>query len=257
MGILELTSHIPELLSMKVYPPILYKIGNEELLKKRKVSIVGSRNPLNYTKNATFELAHKLSQCGVCIVSGGAMGVDALAHKGASASNTIMVAGTGLDKRYPHINHKLIEEIETYGLVLSQFKVGSPSNKWNFPIRNEVIVALGEALIVVQADINSGTMRSVEFAQKMGKPIFALPHRSGESEGSNALLERGIAQPIYNIDAFVSQFGEIKIDNSDNFLKYCNTKPLYNDAIALYGDTVYEYEFLGKIIIENGHIKRV
>ncbi len=257
MEILELTCKIPELLAMKAYPSVLYSIGNQELLKKRKISIVGSRNPIHYTKNATFEIAQKLSQAGVCIISGGAMGVDALAHKGAGASNTIMVAGTGLDKRYPHVNHTLIEEIEKQGLVLSQFKTGSPSNKWNFPLRNEVIVALGEVLIVTQADVNSGSMRSVAFAQKMGKPIFTLPHRSGDSEGSNALVAKGFATPIYDIDAFVAQFGEIMPQIHDVFLEYCNTNPLYNDAIAMHGEKVFEYEFLGKIAIENGRIKRV
>ena len=257
MEILELTCKVPELLDMKVYPSVLYSIGNQELLKKRKISIVGSRNPINYTKNATFEIANKLSKAGVCIISGGAMGVDALAHKGAGVSNTIMVAGTGLDKRYPHVNHALIEEIEKQGLVLSQFKAGSPSTKWNFPLRNEVIVALGEVLIVTQADVNSGSMRSVAFAQKMGKPIFTLPHRSGDSEGSNALVAKGFATPIYDIDAFVAQFGELTQHMSDSFLSYCDTNPLYNDAIAAHGEKVFEYEFLGKITIENGRIKRV
>ncbi|MDD2382772.1 MAG: DNA-processing protein DprA [Sulfurospirillaceae bacterium] len=257
MEILELTCKVPELLAMKVYPSVLYSIGNQELLKKRKISIVGSRNPINYTKNATFEIANKLSQVGVCIISGGAMGVDALAHKGAGVSNTIMVAGTGLDKRYPHVNHILIEEIEKQGLVLSQFQVGSPSNKWNFPLRNEVIVALGEALIVTQADVNSGSMRSMEFAQKMGKPIFVLPHRTGDSEGSNAFLAKGLATPIYDIDAFVAQFGHIEPHVGDNFLAYCTTNPLYNDAIALYGEKVFEYEYLGQIIVEHGRIKRI
>ena len=76
----------------------------------------------------TQNLSSKLSQNGICIVSGGAMGVDALSHRAAGTDNTIMVAGTGIDIRYPKINSKLIEDIELNGLVLSQFKTGSPSN---------------------------------------------------------------------------------------------------------------------------------
>lgn len=254
--VVKLTCKVPELSCMKTYPSSLYALGNIALLSKRKISIVGSRNPIVYTKNATIELAQKLSSCGLCIVSGGAMGVDALAHRGASASNTIMVAGTGLDKRYPSINRHLIEEIENNGLVLSQFEQGSPSNKWNFPMRNEVIVALGEVLIVTQADVNSGSMRSIEFAQKMGKKIYVLPHRKGESEGTNGLLSKGLATPIYDIDAFVNLFGTMSPQSGDLFLDYCNTNPFYNEAIEKYGDKVFEYELLGKISIENGRIRR-
>lgn len=92
MIINEVTCKVPELMDMKVYPPALYCIGNLELLKKRKISIIGSRNPIHYAMHATQELAQKLSMAGICIVSGGAMGVDALAHRGAGVSNTIMVA---------------------------------------------------------------------------------------------------------------------------------------------------------------------
>jgi len=257
MIINEVTCKVPELMDMKVYPSVLYSIGNLELLQKRKVSIIGSRNPIHYAMHATQELAQKLSMAGICIVSGGAMGVDALAHRGAGTSNTIMVAGTGLDIRYPHINQKLITEIELNGLVLSQFKEGSPSTKWNFPQRNEVIVALGEVLIVTQADLKSGSMHSIEFAQKMGKKIYVLPHRAGESEGTNRLLSKGLATPIYDIDAFVAGFGFMETKKDDTFLEYCKNNPLYNDAIAKHGEKVFEYEFLGKIVIEHGRIRSV
>lgn len=257
MNIIEVTCKVPELMDMKKYPLALYSIGNLELLKKRKISIIGSRNPIGYTIHTTQELAQKLSLAGICIVSGGAIGVDALAHRGAGVSNTIMVAGTGLDIRYPHVNQQLIAQIELQGLVLSQFKEGSSSTKWNFPQRNEVIVALGEVLIVTQADLKSGSMHSIEFAQKMGKKIYVLPHRAGESEGTNMLLAKGLATPIYDIDAFVKEFGFIETKEDDMFLEYCKSNPLYNDTIAKYGEKVFEYEFLGKIVIERGRIRSV
>lgn len=257
MTINEVTCKVPELMDMKVYPSALYSIGNQKLLHKRKVSIIGSRNPIHYAMHATQELAQKLSLAGICIVSGGAIGIDTLAHQGAGVYNTIMVAGTGLDIRYPSINQKLIMQIELEGLVLSQFKEGSPSTKWNFPLRNEVIVALGEVLIVTQADLKSGSMHSIAFAQKMGKKIFVLPHRAGESEGTNMLLAQGQATPIYDIDAFVAGFGCVEASKDDVFLEYCKSNPLYNDAIAKHGEKVFEYEFLGKIVIERGRIRRV
>ncbi|MBV5279045.1 MAG: DNA-protecting protein DprA [Campylobacteraceae bacterium] len=253
----EVTCKVPELMAMKTYPLALYSIGNVELLQKRKIAIIGSRNPIHYAMHGTQELAQKLSLAGVCIVSGGAMGVDALAHRGAGVSNTIMVAGTGLDIRYPRINQNLIKDIEAQGLVLSQFKEGSPSMKWNFPLRNELIVALGEVLIVTQADLKSGSMHSITFARKMGKKIYVLPHRSGESEGTNMLLSKGLATPIYDIDAFVKGFGFIQEEKEeDSFLTYCKCNPLYSEAIAKFGAQVFEYEFVGKIVVENGRIRR-
>lgn len=247
---------IPELLSMKSYPKEIFYIGNTELLKRQKISIVGSRKPNQYARQLSHEIALKLSQAGVCIVSGGAIGVDAICHKAAGANNTIMVAGTGLDKRYPAINKNIIEEIEKEGLVLSQFQAGVPSNKYNFPLRNELVVALGDILIVTYADINSGTMRSVEYALKMGKEVYVLPHRIGESHGTNKLLDKVLAKAIYDVDEFVAKFGVVKENNivRDEFLDYCKTNPTYDEALAKYPQRIFEAELSGKIEIKNGRI---
>ncbi|AFL68229.1 DNA-processing protein DprA [Sulfurospirillum barnesii] len=246
---------VPELQSMKAYPDALYYKGNLSLLQRPKISIVGTRHPISYTKLFTQLLARKLSVAGVCIVSGGAQGVDAIAHQGAGFSNTIMVAGTGLDIRYPALHAKMIESIENEGLVLSQFEAGKPSTKWNFPKRNELVVALGDALIVTQADPKSGSMHSVEFALKMNKPIYVLPHRLGESEGTSMLLAKGLATPLYDIDAFVMKLGLNTFTCNDEFLAYCSNQPLYHEAVEKFANKVFEYECLGKITIDNGRIK--
>ncbi|MBU1657993.1 DNA-protecting protein DprA [bacterium] len=248
--------HILELDVMKKYPKELFYIGKTELLGRPKISIVGSRKPNQYARQFSHEIASKLSQAGVCIVSGGAIGVDAISHKAAGAGNTIMVAGTGLDTRYPAINKNIIQEIEKEGLVLSQFQSGIASNKYHFPLRNELIVALGEVLIVTYADISSGTMRSVEYALKMGKEIYVLPHRIGESEGTNRLLYNGFAKGIHDVDAFVAKFTKAKQKESvkDEFLEYCKTNPRYEAAVAQYGAKVFEYELSGKISVKLGRI---
>ncbi len=248
--------HISQCDNMKKYPKELFYIGNTTLLNKPKVSIVGSRSPNQYARNVTQELSTKLSQAGVCVVSGGAIGIDAIAHKYAGSHNTIMVAGTGLDKRYPNINKNMIQDIEKDGLVLSQFKNDVPSYKYNFPLRNELLVALGEVLVVAYADINSGTMRSIEYAIKMEKEIYVLPHRLGESDGTNKLLENGTAKAIFNINEFVSKFSQIQNEDGvvDEFLQYCQSNPTYDEAINLYGAKVFEYELMGKIDIQNGTI---
>lgn len=250
----KLHSYIPELESMKKYPVEISYIGNLDLLKKPKVSIIGTRRPNQYSKHYTHLLAQKLASVGVCIVSGAAMGVDAIAHLGAGASNTIAVAANGLDIRYPTINKELIKSIENEGLVLSQFNNGFKATNWSFVVRNELVVALGNILIVTEADLNSGSMRSVEYALEMNKEIYILPHRIGESEGTTELVKKGLAKIIHDIDEFSAQFGVIAKTFNDPFLDFCASKPTFDYAVSLYGEKVYEAELDGKIKIENGFI---
>lgn len=245
---------VPELERMKKYPPSLYYKGALSLLKKRKISIVGSRKPNQYTRQLTARLAQALSQRDICIVSGAAMGVDAIAHKNAGASHTIAVMANGLDIRYPAVNKSLIESIEDKGLVLSQFEPGVKARAWSFVVRNELVVALGEALIVTQADLDSGTMRSVAYALAMGTPIYVLPHRIGESEGTQKLLADKSAEAIYDIENFCEGFGALEKKSDDDFLRYCETNPGYEAALSAYGDRVLEYELEGKIAIRNAKI---
>lgn len=259
MDIKIVTEKIPELENMKKYPKEIFYMGDIELLKKKKVSIVGSRKPSAYTKQYTHYIAKTLSNSGIVIVSGAAMGVDAIAHEAAGSKNTIAVAGTGLDIRYPTINYKLIQDIEQEGLMLSQFTPGTPSTRYNFPIRNECVVALGDILIVTQADINSGTMRSVEYALKMKKEVFVLPHRVGESEGTNMLLSKNQAKCIYDVDQFINSITLCTNESGveDDFLLYCKTNPTYDDTMAKFPSEVFEYELSGRIKVENGLVSVV
>ena len=245
--------NIPELKLMAKEPKELYYIGNINLLQSKMVSIVGTRRPCNYTKDFTFKLAQALAKRGVTIISGAAMGVDAIAHRGATPSKTVAVMANGLNIKYPAVNKSLITDIEKNGLTLSFYKDGFKATKWSFVARNELVVALGSVLIVTEADLNSGSLRSVEFALKMQKDIFVLPHRLNESLGTNDLLEKGLAKPIYNIEEFANQFGEIA-EVKDEFLDYLKENPTVNEAITKYGDRVYEAELEGLIAIENGYI---
>jgi len=250
----EIQFHIDELDFMKKYPKELFYKGNLKLLKQKKVSIVGSRAPNQYAKTLIHSISSKLAKNGIVIVSGGAIGIDTVAHRAAGVQNTIMVAGTGLDKRYPVINKKMIENIEQNGLLLSQFKEGISSQRYNFPLRNELVVALGEVLVVAYADENSGTMRSVEYAKKMGKEVYVLPHRLGESDATNELLKNKEAKAIFDIDWFVSGFGSVCKQNSNEFLEYCKKNPTYEDVITKYKNKVFEYELNGQIEVINGMV---
>ena len=188
------------------------------------------------------------------------MGVDALVHQGAGYANTIAVVANSLDIRYPAVNRHIIEGIEKEGLLLSQFPVTTKAAPWSFVVRNELVVALGDILIVTEADENSGSMRSVEFALKMGKEIYVLPQQLGQSNGTNKLLDEGLAKPIYNIETFVNIYGVIpknEVIAKDDFFYFCQTSPTFDDAVSKFSDRIYEAELEGLIYIENGLVQLV
>jgi DNA processing protein len=242
---------------MKKYPDELYYIGNLELLKKRKISIVGTRRPSSYTKEFTYKLASNLSNADICIISGAAMGVDALAHQGANSNNTIAVVANGLDIRYPSINKNLIIDIEKNGLILSAYKESEKAKNYTFVLRNEIVVALSEFLIVTQADIDSGSLTSVNYALKMGKTVYTLPHRINESLGTQELVKKGLIKVIYDIDEFLENIcGKKEIKINDEILEFCKNNPSYDSAILKYSNKIkiFEYELEGKIKIENGKV---
>ncbi|MDD5373414.1 MAG: DNA-protecting protein DprA [Sulfurimonas sp.] len=250
-------NEIPELLSMKSYPSRLFYDGNLELLKRTKISIVGSRKPTKYSREIIQKLSSALSKNGVCIVSGGAMGIDAVAHAGAGSSNTIAVLPCGIDIRYPAVNKNLLNDIQKNGLLLSQFEEGFCATPWSFVVRNELVVALGDVLVVGEAEIDSGTMRSVEFALKMKKEIFVLPQRLGESSGTNLLVKEQRAKVIYDIDEFVTKFSankNLQSPKMDDFIEFCTANPTYDEALAKYPQKVFEAELSGEIEIIGGKI---
>ncbi len=252
----EIDLFIPELNSMKNYPKKLYYKGNLNLLKKPKISIVGTRHPNNYCKKFTFKIAHELAKRDIIVVSGAAIGVDAIAHQGAKPNNTIAVVANGLDIRYPAINSKLIKSIEEEGLVLSSYENGERARNYTFVQRNEIVVSLGDILIVTQADEKSGTLTSIDYALKMGKKVYTIPHHLDESLGTQKLLNKNLIEPIYDIDSFLNQFGNQEKKDNELF-NYLQTNPLYEDALKKLGTQLYELELEGVFLVENGYIKTI
>ncbi len=253
-----LDQRIASLDAMRRYPDPLFFRGDVSLLKRPRVSIVGTRKPSPYTRQYTYDLAQTLSRRGVVVVSGAAMGVDAIAHQGAGTAQTIAVMANGLDLRYPAVNATLIAEIERDGLVMSQFPDGQRATHWSFVVRNELVVALGEILVVTEADEGSGSMRSVEYALRMGRPIYVLPHPLGTSRGTQHLLAEGKAHPIYDLEAFADRFGIIPSTDTipqDDFFYFCQKHPTLDEAVRHYGDRIYEAELMGEIVIEDGRVR--
>lgn len=252
IGLLET---IPkELRSIPNAPEKLYAVGERSLLEGRKVAVIGTRRPSAYTKGATYRIAKALADAGGVVVSGAAMGVDAIAHKGAG-NRTIAVMGNSLDILYPRINRALIETIYQDALALSEYEVGYEARPYSFVLRNRIVVGLSEAVVITQADLKSGSMTSAKLAREMGRPIYVLPHRLDESEGTNRLLEEGAATAIYDVDAFVGSLGLAPATGAeDTLLAYVAKHPDYHEAVARFGETIDEYELDGKIRIQNNRI---
>lgn len=246
MNVLE---QIPPQLNRLKNPPkkLCYK-GNLELLNMPLVSIVGSRRASVYTKDCVLNLAKTLSSAGVCVVSGAALGVDIAAHKGAMP-NTIAVFGNGLDKIYPQANAKTIEEIYEHSLALSEYESNVAPKGYQFLQRNRIVVALSQALVVAQADLKSGSMQSARMAREIGVPIFVLPQRINESSGTNELLSLGKAELISDFNVFATKFGKAIESKNDEILEFCKDGVNLDEALAKFGDRIYEYEIFGKLKI--------
>ena len=232
----------------------LQYIGNLGLLEKKKIAIVGTRRPNAYSKGIVYQLASTLSEYNIVTVSGTAMGVDIIAHRGAKPQNTVAIVAHGIDIIYPKINAKDIQAIQNEGLVLSAYPDGMMPRAYTFVQRNELIACFCDALVVAEADLKSGSLHTARFALKHGKPIYVLPHRIGESLGTWELVKNKQATVIEGVDEFVALYaqGDAKRKTTDALLEYCQSSPSYDESIKIWGEKIFEYELLGKIAIKNG-----
>jgi DNA processing protein len=246
---METLSKLPSALNQLHKPPEkLFFRGREALLNERRISIVGTRHPSQYSKEMTKRLSQGLAARGVVVVSGAAMGVDALAHTGAFPQ-TIAVMANSLDISYPAVNKKLIHRLHEEALTLSEYTENTRATKYSFVVRNRIVVALGEALIIVEADENSGTMRSAQIAIELQKPIYVLSQRVGDSLGTQKLVADGHAEIITDVDLFLNRFGEVVAP--EGVLAYFQTTRSLKESLKKFGDKIYEWELEGKIIIKN------
>lgn len=193
------SENFPEnLLHISDPPCILFYQGTlSALCHSRKISFVGSRRASYKGLRATKKLAQELSERRICVVSGLARGIDAASHEGCllGGSPTIAVLGCGLDNIYPRENAGLRQQIlDSGGVILSEFAPGEKPFAWHFPIRNRIISGLGDALVVMEARKNSGSLITVQWALDQGKDVFAYPgdpEMPSYHEGSHQLLREG------------------------------------------------------------------
>lgn len=185
----ELLKHIDD------SPIILYTKGCFIEDDKYAIAIVGSRKMTEYGRNIAEKMAYELASCGFTIVSGMAMGIDTVSHKGAlkAGGRSIAVLGSGIDRPYPSSNIRLFETLSSTGCVISEFPLKTPPNKENFPKRNRLISGLSLGVLVIEAAASSGSLITANCALEQGKEVFAIPGSivSGSSNGTNALIKKG------------------------------------------------------------------
>ena len=175
---------------------ILFYQGNPACLSGRTVSMVGSRRASYGGLKAAQRIARDLSREGVSIVSGFAYGIDSASHRGCleGGSPTAAVLGCGLDQNYPADNAVLREKVlDAGGVFLSEYAPGEKPLAGHFPYRNRIISAIGDALVLMEAKIRSGSLRTVDHALKQGKDIFVYPGEPDNPffEGNHRLLRDG------------------------------------------------------------------
>lgn len=189
-------AHYPLQLAEITSPPVLLYIqGDFSVLSDPQIAMVGSRNPSHTGLELSAEFAGALSQSGLVITSGLALGIDTASHHGAlnASGKTIAVLGSGLQCIYPKKNAALAEKIIAQGCLISEFPLHAPPSPQHFPQRNRIISGLSFGTLVVEAAIKSGSLITAHFALEQGRDVFAIPGsiRNPMATGCLALIQQG------------------------------------------------------------------
>ena len=219
-------------------PLLLFCRGDVTLLSASQIAIVGSRNATPTGLEIAAEFAYELTQAGIAVTSGMARGIDGAAHKGALAANgkTIAVLGTGVDIYYPKRHKLLTEQVLENGLLISEFLPGTAANAHNFPRRNRIISGLSLGVLIVEAEIKSGSLITVRYALEQNKEVFAVPGsiKNPLAQASHFLIKQGAKlvenvtdildevsfsyqSSLYSKEEVVSQLSECEVLNSIGF----------------------------------------
>lgn len=159
------------------------------------IGIVGTRQSTSYGNQLASDMSAQIAECGGMVISGGARGIDTIALESALAAGgtTVAVLAGGLDKYYPASNTPLFRRMCNTGCLITEYPPGTPSNSWQFPIRNRIISGIANGLLVVEAPAKSGALISARYAMEQGRDVFSVPGSVNmpTCEGTNALLREG------------------------------------------------------------------
>lgn len=176
-------------------PPGLFAWGCWDALSSPCIGIVGTRGASTYGKAAAYKFAEAFARAGVTVVSGGALGIDAAAHKGAleAGGRTVAVLATGVDRVYPAVHRGLFKQIRERGCLVSQYACGMMPSPYKFLVRNQLVAALSHALLVVEAPERSGSLSTAHAANDLNRSVFVVPANIDNTlfRGSHALIRDG------------------------------------------------------------------
>ncbi len=203
-------------------PKKLFYRGELPSERQKTVAIVGARKPTSYGREIAFSLGKKLAEQGIVVISGMALGIDAIAHQGAldAGGKTIAILGNGVASFYPLSNTSLGHRIIAQGgAVLSEYEPTMPALAHQFLERNRIVSGLSDAVIVIEAAARSGTLSTANHALNQGREVFAVPGNitSPLSEGCNKLIKMG-AHPLTSVDDVLDLL--IPNRNSENDQKH-------------------------------------
>lgn len=198
-------SSFPDALRSDQFPPaVLFVIGTLDALAHRRVAIVGTRNATMHGRQFAARLGRELADEGVTVISGLARGIDAEAHRGAltvADAAVVGVVANGLDQPYPRQNASLWDQVADHGALLSEWPPGTAPDAFRFPLRNRMLAALAEVVVVVESRETGGSLITAVEAAERGVTVMAVPGdvRARSARGTNALIGDG-AIPVTNVD---------------------------------------------------------
>jgi DNA processing protein len=218
--------------------------------------VVGSRRYTNYGKEACEKLIEGLRGYPVTIVSGLALGIDALAHRAALAANLLCVAvpGSGLDAKvlYPSTNRRLANEIlKAGGALLSEFPPDFAATAWSFPQRNRIMAGLSDAVLVIEAEQRSGTLITARLATEYNRDVFTVPGSifSASSAGPHMLIRLG-ATPITSPENLLQALGfDVTTRSAQNTKHYDDCSPEKLRIIELLKEPLARDTIIGKLAL--------
>lgn len=237
----------PQLAAVKGAPDTLYCRGDRSLMGRSCVAVVGTRQATEYGIETTRRLTGELTRSGAVIVSGLALGIDAVAHRAALDSHgaTIAVLGCGVDDGTigPRQNIPLARDILAKdGLLVSEYAPGTPADRWTFPARNRIISGLSKGVLVTEAALKSGALITARLAADQGRDVFAVPGSIfwPRSEGPNHLIANG-AKVVVTAADITDEYGlqsapaDKTVSTNDpvrqNIIAILENGPLHVDAI--------------------------
>lgn len=210
---------IPGVLARDVDPPpVLFVRGALHQLGRRRVAIVGTRNATAAGRETAFELGEGLAQHDVAVVSGLARGIDGAAHRGVRSvrdagdgrcGGAVAVVGSGIDVPYPRQHRELWEWVATDGLLISEWPPGVQADAWRFPLRNRIIAALSEVVVVVESRARGGSLITADLATERSIPVMVVPGsvRAPSAAGTNKLASEGQVQLVTSVDDVLVALG--------------------------------------------------